>query len=276
YNGTVTGIVYVPNADGNMGDLAAAASESRMKVTFTASTSSVVIAFGGHIASQADWGAGNSASAINGSPYHARVISLDNTSIGNQDRSLSADAVLGCNLTGPPAACSGTVQTFNETSHESSASYLWSFAANSSGASFVGGTTGSSVQVSVGQASGGSEGFTLQVRITAGRNAATCSMPFTVNPAPNVPLAGEPLVCPDGVRTYSGPAGMSSYHWSVSGGSVQGSADGSSVTVQAGHVCNGTLTLALDVTSAAGCAGRGSMTVNVRDTEAPVIAALPA
>jgi hypothetical protein len=271
YNGTVTGASYVNNADGNLGNLSAAASESRMQITFTANASSVVIAFGGHIASQADWGAGNSASAINGSPYHGRVISLDNTSIGNQDRSLSADAVLGCNLTGPPSACSGTVQTFSETSHESGVNYVWSFTSNSSGASFVGSTTGSSVQVNVGQAVGGSEGFTLQVAISNGKSAVTCSLPFTVNPAPIVELTGESLVCPDGVRTYSGPAGMSTYHWTVTGGTIQGAADGRSVTVRAGHLCNGTLTLTLDVTNTAGCAGRGAMTVNVRDTQAPVI-----
>src|ERR1044072_3028422 len=202
YNGTVTGASYVNNADGNLGNLSAAASESRMQITFTANASSVVIAFGGHIASQADWGAGNSASAINGSPYHGRVISLDNTSIGNQDRSLSADAVLGCNLTGPPSACSGTVQTFSETSHESGVNYVWSFTSNSSGASFVGSTTGSSVQVNVGQAVGGSEGFTLQVAISNGKSAVTCSLPFTVNPPPIVELTGESLGYSAGVRTF--------------------------------------------------------------------------
>ena len=64
---------------------------------------------------------------------------------------------------------------------------------------------------------------------------------------------------------------MSSYHWTVSGGSIQGAADGQSVTVQAGNQCNGTLTLTLDVTNATSCTGRGSKTVNVRDTQAPVI-----
>src|ERR1041384_7837622 len=76
YNGTVTGASYVNNADGNLGNLSAAASESRMQITFTANASSVVIAFGGHIASQADWGAGNSASAITGSPRDGRVVQV--------------------------------------------------------------------------------------------------------------------------------------------------------------------------------------------------------
>ena len=39
-----------------------------------------------------DWGSGNSAGGISGSPYHTRLISLDGSG-GNQDRSLSAAAV---------------------------------------------------------------------------------------------------------------------------------------------------------------------------------------
>ena len=64
-----------------------------MIVTFTASDSTVLLAWGGHIASQIDWGAGNSAGSISGSPYHMRLINLDNGSLGNMDRSLAAAAV---------------------------------------------------------------------------------------------------------------------------------------------------------------------------------------
>ena len=52
-----------------------------------------VLAWGGHIATRQDWGTGNSAVAISGSPYHTRLIDLDGSG-GNQDRSLSADAVI--------------------------------------------------------------------------------------------------------------------------------------------------------------------------------------
>ncbi len=58
----------------------------------TGSSTTAVLAWAGHIASQVDWNPGNSASAISGSPYHTRLISLDGAG-GNQDRSLSADAV---------------------------------------------------------------------------------------------------------------------------------------------------------------------------------------
>jgi hypothetical protein len=61
-------------------------------VNFTASQSNPVLAWGGHIATRANWGINNSAIAISGSPYHTRLIDLDGSG-GNQDRSLSADAV---------------------------------------------------------------------------------------------------------------------------------------------------------------------------------------
>src|SRR6185436_3541594 len=51
------------------------------------------LAWGGHIATRQDWGSGSSAVAISGSPYHTRLIALDGSG-GNQDRSLSADAVI--------------------------------------------------------------------------------------------------------------------------------------------------------------------------------------
>lgn len=60
---------------------------------------SAVVAWGGHIATRADWGDGNSAAAISGSPYHTRLTGFaDNNpntaeSVGNQDRSLSSAAV---------------------------------------------------------------------------------------------------------------------------------------------------------------------------------------
>jgi hypothetical protein len=76
----------------------AGTSETGLSIYFTATSSTVVIAWGGHIARRLDWGAGNSAGDISGSPYHMRVIdfqcsNVDNCSSGNMDRSLNANAV---------------------------------------------------------------------------------------------------------------------------------------------------------------------------------------
>jgi len=73
----------------------------RVGIVFTATTSNPVLAWSGHVAYAGDWGIGNSAGALQGSPYHMRFVGLcvgsDSGAIcttgGNQDRSLSASAV---------------------------------------------------------------------------------------------------------------------------------------------------------------------------------------
>ncbi|HWQ33932.1 MAG TPA: hypothetical protein VNQ79_13865 [Blastocatellia bacterium] len=89
YGGTITGVgaYSYPDGTGFTGDKSA-----RISITFTASVANPVLAWGGHISTRADWGVNNSAIAIPGSPYHTRLIDLDGAG-GNQDRSLSADAV---------------------------------------------------------------------------------------------------------------------------------------------------------------------------------------
>ncbi|MDP2211745.1 MAG: SdrD B-like domain-containing protein [Candidatus Aquicultor sp.] len=101
FGGTITNIAYVTH-----GSLTASQSETRIAVTFTAASSTAVLAWGGHIGSRADWGfvAGvpRSAGGISGSPYHMRLIGWTLNNLGNQDRSLSAVAVYS-----PPASKSG-------------------------------------------------------------------------------------------------------------------------------------------------------------------------
>jgi len=84
WGGTITGVTYEPYGNGD---------ERRITVTFTSTVANPVLAWGGHIAWGGDWGIGNSAGGISGSPYHMRLIDLDGRG-GNQDRSLSADAVI--------------------------------------------------------------------------------------------------------------------------------------------------------------------------------------
>ncbi len=64
----------------------------------TSGTSNVVIAFGGHIASQSDWQIGNSAINIDGSPYHIHQVSLTvngvDKNVGSQDLQLAASAII--------------------------------------------------------------------------------------------------------------------------------------------------------------------------------------
>ncbi len=69
-----------------------------VQVTFTvpqeiSASQSVVLAWGGHIAAAGDWGAGASASSINGSPYHMILDTLDGTSLGSREVQLQTSAI---------------------------------------------------------------------------------------------------------------------------------------------------------------------------------------
>jgi hypothetical protein len=90
YGGRITAVsaYSYPDGAGFAGD-----KSSQIAITFTATAPNPVLAWGGHVAARADWGANNSAVAIPGSPYHTRLIDLDRKG-GNQDRSLSEDAVI--------------------------------------------------------------------------------------------------------------------------------------------------------------------------------------
>ena len=90
YGGTITAVSAYSYSNGNgfAGDKSAG-----LAITFTASRANPVLAWGGHIATRLDWGSAGSAVSISGSPYHTRLLDL-NGSGGNQDRSLSAAAVI--------------------------------------------------------------------------------------------------------------------------------------------------------------------------------------
>jgi hypothetical protein len=67
----------------------------RIRIDFSVTTanSTLVLAWSGHISTRLSWGALNSAVSITGSPFHTRLVELDGSG-GNQDRSLSSDAVV--------------------------------------------------------------------------------------------------------------------------------------------------------------------------------------
>jgi hypothetical protein len=80
----------------------------------SASVANPVLAWGWHIATRKDWGNGNSAVAISGSPYHTRLLDLDGAG-GNQDRSLSAEAVIFPGFIHIVKTATGGNATFNYT-----------------------------------------------------------------------------------------------------------------------------------------------------------------
>lgn len=90
FNGTINSVSGYTLTGSYAGD-----SSTQITINFTANNSTPVLAWGGHIAAESDWGIGNGASAVNGAPYHQRVLNMDGApGTGNQDRSLQASAVI--------------------------------------------------------------------------------------------------------------------------------------------------------------------------------------
>ncbi|MCF6405055.1 hypothetical protein L3C95_19290 [Chitinophaga filiformis] len=192
YNVDITNISYASE-----GSLTATNSETVINITFKALKATAILAWGGHIASIVDWGKDpvtgepNSASAINGSPYHMRlknwIINGNVVSIGNQDRSLKTDAVFippTCDVTGPVTACVETTKlTYVATVDDPTGlTYLWSIiGANTANAKIVNATLGTIEVVPIGAAfTPGS--FNLQLIVTREGLKDTCYLNSHENP----------------------------------------------------------------------------------------------
>ncbi len=135
--------------------------EVTVRVAFTATSSTVVFAWGGHVASQIDWGAGDAAGAISGSPFHMNLESLDGP-IGSRDRSMQAAAILPAPTLATSASSAsvvvGSPVTDGATLSGSSGAVTGSVAffvcgpSNSAPSCASGGTGLGSVQIANGQA----------------------------------------------------------------------------------------------------------------------------
>ena len=88
FGGVITGVSGYTMTGTYLG-----ASQTSITITFVPDAADAVLAWGGHISTRMDWGTENSAIAINGSPYHMRLLDL-NGSGGNQDRALASDAAI--------------------------------------------------------------------------------------------------------------------------------------------------------------------------------------
>lgn len=94
YNASGVISSYIEAGDEN----ATGDSTATVSVSVVANSSTAVVAWGGHIGNEFDWGLGNGATGINGSPYHTSFGSTDSVSGGNQDQKLTAGAVTIGNL----------------------------------------------------------------------------------------------------------------------------------------------------------------------------------
>ncbi|MEO6462092.1 MAG: hypothetical protein ABIP29_03365, partial [Candidatus Eisenbacteria bacterium] len=254
FGGTLLDVTYV--SEGDVG-LSVRSSETLVKVRFTADSPRAVLAWGGHIASRWDWGfnadgSPRSAGGISGSSYHMQLVNWSLGSLGNQDRSMSTDAVYPvprCGVSNLGPFCAGSTNT-----HAAPAgmeSYAWSLFDNTSGAVIVGSDTSLTVVVRTSGAGSyslmlttGASGFSRQcqatvtvnapVRADAGPDQLACAL------SPQVQLAGG--VDGDGA-TWTGGAGAFS----------PGRTDANALyTPSAAEISAGGVTLTLTCTPATG------------------------
>ena len=198
YNGTINSMVYT----NPQGDLSLAQSSTRITINFTASSSTVVMAWGGHIARAVDWGAGNSASGISGSPYHTRLISLDGSG-GNQDRSLSAAAVqppAGCTITNDNIdVCDLPAITTHALPGTAVAGQTYSFALINSGGSnaFISSqdTDPSDGTISANVTTSGAGSYTITLTTTNAGGSQSCSATVRVHQNPAAAAGADQEHC---------------------------------------------------------------------------------
>jgi len=218
FGGNIIDVSYVSEGDVA---LATSSSETQIKVRFTATSPKAVLAWGGHIACRWDWGfnadgSPRSAGGISGSSYHMRLVTWNLGNLGNQDRSMSTDAVYPvpkCGVSNLGPFCAGSTNT-----HAAPAgmeTYRWSLFDNTSGAVIVG--SDSSLSVVVHTTTGGR--YSLLLTTGASGFTRQCQGTVTVNPpavadagadqtacvsAPQVQLAGA---VSGGSGAWSGGAG---------------------------------------------------------------------
>lgn len=207
-------------------DAGEAQTSSSLKIEFHADAPNVLFVWGGHIASRLDWGSTNgvpnSAGGISGSPYHTRFLELDGSG-GNQDRSLSAAAVLppaGCGIQPIGAVCGGAETTYSSPGTQAGATYDWSITGN--GAFLVGGsevTTNQTTSTVVVRA-GASGSYTLNLTTNgAGFSSQSCSLQVTVNAVPVAGIVADVSACTNSptltANAVGGDQAGDTYLWST-------------------------------------------------------------
>ena len=254
YGGTLLDVSYVSEADVS---LATKSSETRVRVRFTASSATAVLAWGGHIACRWDWGFNpdgtpRSAGGISGSSYHMRLVGWNLGSLGNQDRSMSTDAVYPvpkCGISNPGPFCAGSANTHSAPAGMES--YAWSLADNSCGATIVGSDT--SLSVVVRSSTAGS--YRLVVTTGASGFTKQCDLTVTVDAPPTADAGADLVACASAPQVQlSGSVSGGAAAWSGGAGTYSPgpSAPNALYTPTAGEIAAGGVTLTLSSTPTSG------------------------
>ncbi|PKP45241.1 MAG: hypothetical protein CVT94_18585, partial [Bacteroidetes bacterium HGW-Bacteroidetes-11] len=268
------------------GPLTGNVSSTRFQVSFTVVESTVVLAWGGHIARWDDWEPFGelSAGGINGSPYHTRTINWDipKNNLGNQDRSMQAAVVLRyftCEFEVGSPVCTNTLVTAQNSEYidvpNIPNTYEWEITVqNGTNATPLTGT-GPNFQFNAGPSPGTlTLMHTVSMPYGNGYISRECFQDVVVTGGPTCLITPLPDLdlCPGTTQTYDAPGGAYTYLWSITGNaSIQGAFDAPSVTVLAGSNCGMSYTLTLKLTDEVGCESTCSETYMVDDDVPPVI-----
>ncbi|MCC6752714.1 MAG: HYR domain-containing protein, partial [Saprospiraceae bacterium] len=151
--------------------------------------------------------------------------------------------------------CNGASVTLDATT-TGATGYLWS-------------TTATTASITVSPSS--TTGYT--VTVTFPDCTVSDDQTITVEALPSCSITGaDGPLCPSASETYAGPAGMSSYSWSITGsGTIPGSTSDPTVSVSASATCSGSFTLTLVITDGDGCSSSCSKVVTVEDVTGPTV-----
>ena len=116
-------------------------------------------------------------------------------------------------------------------------------------------------------------GYAGIVTLTLTTNSGACTPAFgtrtvTLTSLPACSITGTNNVCPGTTNIYSGPAGMSSWSWSVTAGTatISGSSTGQTVSVIAPANCS-SYTLSLTIVNSSGCSNTCTQIFSSADSQ---------
>ena len=102
-------------------------------------------------------------------------------------------------------------------------------------------------------------------------NTSPACVTVTVNDLPVCSITGNDNVCPSSTNTYSGPAGMTQYTWTITGNAtIISVANTKDVSVLANASC-GTYTLTLVIRNSNNCTSTCNQTYTITDTQNPTL-----
>ncbi|MBM2816750.1 MAG: hypothetical protein HW421_3512 [Ignavibacteria bacterium] len=180
-------------------------------------------------------------------------------------RTITVNPLPTPNITGSTEVCASNTTIYSTTFSAASA-YLWV----ATGGSIIGSSTGTTINVTWGNAGNGS--IKLYETITATGCHDSSTKNITIYALPIVTISGNSSVCELSDVPYSTATSGSAYLWSVVGGSIQTSSTGNSISVHWGNAGSGTVTLRVTVGyGATSCSDSFKLPITINPLPNPTI-----